>query len=199
MSELDIVVSADLAYEFPKDYKIHNVGDNIAIVESPVDLSNSKEVAELPFFRITGKEKIPRKSTAVAVASLPTAGNAFDLGSASDWLQSYKNILYKFLVGFDASQYVEWEIKHPKAGSRGGIRSEATGYYTSDDSPYRAPRIPINVHGDDMVPNFKMTNYSQYTLTFAKLSAIGYGYEIVPLDSKPKIFEIVPLGGIEIR
>lgn len=199
MSESDIIVSADKTYSFPADYKIHEVGHNIAIVDNPVDLADDKEVNNLPFFRINGREKLSSKSTFVAVGSLPAATASFDLNNASDFLQSYDKILYKFLIGFDASQYVEWELKHPKAGSRGGTRKEPVGYYTSDDSPFRAPRIPVNVHGPDMEPNFKLTNYSRYTLTFAKISAIGYGYELVPLKSKPKQFEIVMLGGIEIR
>ena len=171
----------------PLDYRVFEIGHNIAISKRQVDLTKPEAVSSLSFFKIINRKLIARDTRAVASADLPAAAGSVELSAKTywkDWLESSDNTLYVLLAGFLTDHYAEWEVRYPSAERTGGIKSTPDNRWTQDDSPIWNPRLTVYAWEDEF-PIFKLYNQSQYTMNIALIRIMGYKYVLAPVVGVP--------------
>lgn len=185
--------------EFPTYYTMNEIGHNVALVDRTPDLKAGETLNQpavihrltkpggksTRLFQVTNRKIVTGLEQSVASSSLPAAAASFDLGDISDWLETDDLTFYNLLIGFWADKYTEWQVRLPQSVAWGGIKNTNTVRFTQDESPYKNPRLNIVTYQETQIPSFKVFNQSVFTLTFAKLRAIGFKYDIQPLATVP--------------
>lgn len=173
--------------EFPAEYPLFEVGHNVLIKPTEND--------EGTFYTITNRSRVIEIEKQDNTNWLVASGSEYNANNLDEYLKATKDTLYILTMGVMSNRNVEIEVRIPNSTSLYGIYKEPNAYVTPRNSPPSSPSIVFYTFDQDetYIPNFTITNPTEYTPRYLKLKFYGYKYAVEELDTVPTRYHTIVL------
>ena len=159
---------------YPADYKIHNIGDNLAL----------RFPTKTEFYTVFDRNKVQPFVKQDTTNWLLTSGNVYNAGDISDWLEPETDTLYSLAVELMSDRNIEFRVFNPQSDQLGGVKNAPDALITPDTTPEGKPNMTLNAWGNTFIPHFKLTNPTEYTPVFVIIRCYGFKYRLKKIDTK---------------
>jgi len=157
---------------YPADYKIHNIGDNVAI----------RLPTKTEYYTVYNRNKVQPFVKQDTTNWLLSAGSSYNAGDISNWLEPETNVLYSLAAELDSDRNIEFRIYNPSSDQLGGIKSTPDAIMTPDTTPLGKPNMTLQAWGTTYVPSFKLTNPTEYTPVYVIIRCYGFKYRLEKIN-----------------
>lgn len=168
--------------KYPADYKIFEVGHNVAL----------KTAQKLQYFTVKGRNRVgPHEKQDTTNWLIAAAGTAYDAKDINDWLEPEDGCLYLLALGVDSDRDIGVLLRNPSGAPQLGTKGTDDIRTSPVKSPKDAPTITLKAWQTNYIPNFTISNPTEYTPIYVKLHVYGWKYQLEPLMEVPKTFSVV--------
>lgn len=157
---------------YPADYKIHNIGDNVAI-----RLPTGTE-----YYTVFNRNKVMSFVKQDTTNWLLAAGASYNAGDISDWLEPETNTLYMLATELESDRNIEFRVYNPQSVQLGGVKSSPDATITPDTTPLGKSNTTLSAWGTTYIPHFKLTNPTEYVPIYVIIKCHGFKYRLNRID-----------------
>jgi acyl-CoA synthetase (AMP-forming)/AMP-acid ligase II len=172
---------------YPADYKYFKVGDNIELIDGS---------GKAKYYRVVNRDKVTDIEKQDTTNWLLSSGGSYNPRDISDWLEPENDVLMILAFGMHSDRNVEVKISNPQAIKLFGIKSDVEAVVTPRTSPADSPTLTLYCWGTTLIPNFDISNPTEYTIGYLKFVVRGFKYRLRELTTKPSVFDTVDLSHI---